>query len=194
METLTNNQPVFEEFNKIARLRRECVITEKIDGTNGQIYITESGDMFVGSRNRWLSEAADNFGFYKWAMGHKEMLLTLGPGRHYGEWWGAGIQRGYGQKEKHFSLFNTSRWNTVTPPPLCCLVVPVLYTGIFNTGDCCFWIQSLQNLGSHAAPGFMNPEGIVIYHTAARIYFKQTILNDEQPKSYANQHKSTQPS
>jgi hypothetical protein len=29
----------------------------------------------------------------------------------------------------------------------------------------------------------MNPEGIVIYHTAANICFKKTIENDETPKS-----------
>jgi len=181
---MNETQPQFEEFTKIARLSRECVITEKIDGTNGQIMITDSGDMFVGSRTRWLTETADNFGFYKWAMGNKEMLLALGPGRHYGEWWGAGIQRSYGQKEKRFSLFNTSRWNSTTPPPACCLVVPVLYTGIFNTAECVGRLLDLEYQGSYAAPGFMNPEGIVIYHTAARIYFKKTILKDEAPKSF----------
>ena len=32
----------FEEFKKIPRLFRDCTITEKIDGTNGQIVIQPS--------------------------------------------------------------------------------------------------------------------------------------------------------
>jgi hypothetical protein len=44
-------------------------------------------------------------------------------------------------------------------------------------------IVDLRALGSKAAPGFMNPEGIVIYHQAAKMYFKKTLLNDESPKS-----------
>ena len=35
----------FIEFPKMARLTRECIITEKIDGTNAQIAITEDGVM-----------------------------------------------------------------------------------------------------------------------------------------------------
>ena len=42
----------FVEFNKIARLSRNCVITEKIDGTNASVVITETGDFLVGSRTR----------------------------------------------------------------------------------------------------------------------------------------------
>src|SRR5437762_12956973 len=104
--------PEFREFPKMARLSRECILTEKIDGTNGQIFITDAGEFLVGSRSRWLTKETDNFGFHKWATEHREDLMKLGPGRHFGEWWGAGIQRGYGlQKgEKRFSLFNCQRW------------------------------------------------------------------------------------
>jgi hypothetical protein len=41
----------------------------------------------------------------------------------------------------------------------------------------------LRKFGSYAAPGFMNPEGIVCFHTAANIGFKKTIQKDELPKS-----------
>ena len=82
------NYPEFVAFPKIPRLHKECVITEKIDGTNGLIYITDDGDMFIGSRNRWLSEDSDNFGFHRWASENKSELMQLGPGRHHGEWWG----------------------------------------------------------------------------------------------------------
>ena len=42
----------FREFAKISRLSRECIITEKIDGTNGVIYIGEDGEFLIGSRTR----------------------------------------------------------------------------------------------------------------------------------------------
>mgnify|MGYP002129949175 CR=1 FL=1 len=35
----------FLEFPKMPRLSREIIITEKIDGTNAQLLITESGEM-----------------------------------------------------------------------------------------------------------------------------------------------------
>jgi len=49
------NNIEFKEFPKIARLSRECIITEKIDGTNASILITDDGDMFFGSRTRWIT-------------------------------------------------------------------------------------------------------------------------------------------
>ena len=82
------NLPEFVPFPKIPRLYKECVITEKIDGTNGVIYINDENEMFVGSRNRWLSAESDNFGFHRWAMENKDQLMKLGYGRHHGEWWG----------------------------------------------------------------------------------------------------------
>ena len=48
-------QTEFQEFPKIARLSREAIITEKIDGTNGCVCITEDGQMLVGSRTRWIT-------------------------------------------------------------------------------------------------------------------------------------------
>ena len=53
----------FRKFNKIARLSREIVVTEKIDGTNGLIAIGEDGEFQVGSRNQWITPENDNFGF-----------------------------------------------------------------------------------------------------------------------------------
>jgi hypothetical protein len=174
--------PEFKPFPKIPRWSREIVITEKLDGTNGLIHITEDGDIFAGSRNRWITPTDDNHGFAKWVEGNKEALLQLGPGRHFGEWWGLGIQRGYGLKEKRFSLFNTGRWNPGNVPPGV-HVVPVLSTCLLWEGD---EVQSaldfLVKSGSEAAPGFMNPEGIIIYHTAANMYFKKTIHKDEERK------------
>jgi len=176
--------PPFVEFAKIARLSRGCCITEKIDGTNSQILITEDGGFFTGSRNRWITPEDDNFGFSRWAHENKDELMKLGPGQHFGEWWGSGIQRRYGITEKRFSLFNTSRWNAeVQTPPACCHVVPVIYTGIFTSTAADEAIALLREKGSIAAPGFMKPEGIVIYQSAGRCYFKKTLEKDEQPKS-----------
>jgi hypothetical protein len=36
--------------------------------------------------------------------------------------------------------------------------------------------------GSYAAPGYMNPEGIVVFHVAGNVGFKKTLEKDEQPK------------
>ena len=82
----------FQEFGKIARLSRECTITEKIDGTNASIFIGENGEFLIGSRSRWITPEEDNYGFAKWALTNKEELLKLGVGHHFGEWWGIGIQ------------------------------------------------------------------------------------------------------
>ncbi len=176
----------FRTFNKIARLSRDMVITEKIDGTNGLIAIGENGEFQVGSRNKWLTDEqgniqSDNAGFAKWAVANREELETLGVGFHYGEWWGQGIQRGYGLKEKRFSLFNVNKWNLLTAPT-CCHVVPTLYTGMFDTQVCANVIEWLAMNGSVASPQFMKPEGIVIFHIAQGHLYKKTIEKDESPK------------
>jgi RNA ligase len=172
----------FISFDKIARLSRPCVITEKIDGTNASITITDDGQFLIGSRSRWITPEEDNYGFARWAMTNKEELLKLGPGTHYGEWWGSGIQRRYDLNEKRFSLFNTARWSDDTIRPTCCNVVPVLYSGVFDTEQVFLALQDLRINGSKASPGFMKPEGVIIWHEAARIYFKKTIEKDEAPK------------
>ena len=173
----------FRKFDKIARLSREIVVTEKIDGTNGLIAIGEDGEFQVGSRYGWITPQADHMGFARWAYEHKDELMQLGKGFHYGEWWGQGIQRGYGLDEKRFSLFNTSRWSDDTVRPACCGVVPVLYVGMFDTAKIQAILDDLATNGSKAAPNFMKPEGVVIYHTAGNLYFKKTIVGDDQPKS-----------
>jgi hypothetical protein len=187
----------FREFPKMARLSREVIITEKIDGTNAQICISDDGKtMLVGSRTRWITPEDDNHGFAKWAEAHRDELLTLGPGRHFGEWWGQGIQRGYGLKEKRFSLFNVQRWalhgtepktyptmdprvtrtQDVLPP--CCGLVPVLDRCVFDIHSIDLWLDYLRTIGSVAAPGFLKPEGLVVFHIAGNVGFKKTLGND----------------
>lgn len=208
----------FIPFPKLSRLTRECVITEKLDGTNAQICILprftwegpvdaggaagQGGEylLFAGSRTRWIQPGNDNYGFAAWVQANAEELAKLGPGQHFGEWWGAGIQRRYGLTEKRFSLFNTSRWSPIPrmhenlPDPgphmpgvidavsgntiNCCFVVPTLFRGDFCTLAVEMLLDDLGRTGSHAAPGFMKPEGIVVYHTAAKTFFKKTLGGD----------------
>ena len=181
--------PAFEGFPKIARWSREVIITEKIDGTNASIWVNDMGtDLLAGSRSKWLLPGEpDNFGFRAWVEANKQELLKLGPGHHFGEWWGAGIQRRYGLKEKRFSLFNVSRWTAETAP-VGCSVVPVLWQGPADmlTGAIELALARLRTEGSLAASGFMQPEGIVIYHVAGKALFKKTLEKDDQPKSKEN--------
>jgi hypothetical protein len=177
----------FVPFPKLSRLNREIIVTEKIDGTNASICITEDGGFFVGSRNRWITPEDDNYGFAKWARENKSELLKLGVGHHFGEWWGKGIQRNYSQTERKFSLFNVTRW--VDERPSCCDVVPILYKGPMEEFGVMRGVKeslkTLEQSGSIAAPGFMKPEGIVIFHTASGVCFKKTIEKDDLPKSMA---------
>lgn len=181
----------FVEFNKIARLSRDIVITEKIDGTNAQICITPEGEFLVGSRTRWIKPEDDNYGFARWAYEHKDELMQLGEGSHFGEWWGQGIQRNYSMTEKVFSLFNTARWKDGGKDvrPACCQVVPVLYEGPMEEYGVMKGVKKSMELlaksGSVAAPGFMKPEGIVIWHEASRQLYKKTLEKDEVPKALA---------
>ena len=202
--------PIFESFPKIPRYNRAVTITEKIDGTNAQIHIREAPGqgselpvgglditvmldaahycyMRAGSRNRWISPGDDNFGFARWVHANALELAKLGPGTHYGEWWGSGIQRGYGlvDGEKRFSLFNSARWGAHNPnTPACCSVVPVLATAV-TSSVLSELLDELRLTGSFAAPGFMKPEGVVIYHSASRQSYKVLLENDDVAKGTA---------
>ena len=177
--------PEFTEFPKIHRLFREMIVTEKLDGTNAQVFISEDGlTLTAGSRTRWITPEDDNFGFARWCRDNETELIQLGPGKHFGEWWGQGIQRNYGLTEKRFSLFNVSKWTDDSVRPACCSVVPVLHSGIFDTGTVQEVMDSLQSEGSRAAPGFMKPEGVVVFHVPANRCFKATIEKDEEHKTF----------
>jgi hypothetical protein len=181
---MENNE--FVTFAKIPRLSRDCIITEKLDGTNAQIFITEDGQIKAGSRNRWIRVGDDNYGFARWvADNERELIEALGPGRHFGEWWGQGIQRGYGLKKKVFSLFNTSRWVDLpfnAEDEGLIHRVPALCKFTFGDEAVEHAMSHLREYGSVAAPGFRRPEGIVIFHTASGTLFKKTLENDDQPK------------
>lgn len=176
----------FEPFPKLSRLTRKMIVTEKIDGTNAQVIVAEDGSVLAASRTKLITPSDDNMGFARWVEEHKdELAKALGFGRHFGEWWGAGIQRRYDQKEKRFSLFNTTRWGAVALPPFLS-VVPVLYEGLFDTRVIDETLIALNVGGSRAAPGFMRPEGVVVFHEASNTMFKKTLDGNDG-------HKGAQP-
>lgn len=214
----------FQAWPKTPRLFRDIVVTEKIDGTNAAINIQEytmdseedcksfahaygdDGKVYcVGaqSRNRliyptgWRGDSnADNSGFAHWVDINAQRLFDLlGPGRHYGEWWGRKIARNYGVDYRQFSLFNTDKWGEmlvgqeVQPDGAYAPLkdgrlggVPVLYRGKFDQFLIEKTLIELKSGGSVAAPGFMNPEGICVYHTQSKQVYKVTLDNNDKGK------------
>lgn len=199
----------FAAWPKTARLFRDIIVTEKLDGTNAAIHISTVpnipafGDFPSGSysvvvdgtryvltaqsRKRVITpgKGNDNFGFAGWVYENAEGLVrALGTGVHFGEWWGSGIQRGYGLDERRFSLFNAERYADVDTVVGGVPVgpVPVIYSGTFRESRIHHALMSLKLHGSHAAHGFMNPEGICVYHTQTRGVFKVTLDNNDAGK------------
>ena len=210
----------FKAFPKIPRLNRDIIITEKIDGTNAAIRIelpealdkplsagagVKVGDFIVRaqSRTRFIQPLNDNAGFAKWVWENAaELTALLGEGIHFGEWWGAGVQRRYAQATKRFSLFNVSRWGFLNEPEYVATqgrkvvgggpvdAVQTLYRGPWfqdepTTGR--QWapeaaLDLLRTNGSVAAPGFTDSEGIMVFHEAGGYLFKATVKDDEKPK------------
>ena len=210
----------FTPWPKTPRLFRDAVITEKIDGTNAAVVVErhplgthgdtlpegatavisggplpEDDEFVVGaqSRSRLIQPGNDNFAFAQWVLDNAfGLALTLGEGTHYGEWWGHGIQRGYGlaQGDRRFSLFNVHRYVRAIPshpqdprPRIPGLgLVPMLDTYTFDTAHVTASLDYLREYGSKAAPGFMRPEGVVVFHSQSRSVFKALIENDHEPK------------
>lgn len=201
----------FQAWPKTPRLFRDIVITEKLDGTNAAIQITpleeldrvihEHGGIeyfdpqpiavidgfavHAQSRNRLIfpGKTTDNYGFAGWVERNAASLVEdLGAGIHYGEWWGQGIARKYSAQHKTFSLFNVARYAEITFNTPSLDLVPVLYEGPFDELQITVELHKLQTGGSVASPGFMNPEGICVYHSASRQVFKVTLDNQDAGK------------
>ena len=160
---------MFKAWPKIPRLENEIYhITEKIDGTNACIIVTEEV-LFAQSRTKLITPESDNYGFAKWVERNGEVLKSELPiGHHFGEWWGNGIQRNYDQPTKLFSLFNPRLRGT------CCSNVPALascgHKELNETIE--FWVNKLKTEGSVASPGYMRPEGVVVYAEQAGTHWK----------------------
>jgi hypothetical protein len=198
----------FVKWPSIPRLSKErMLITEKLDGTNACIVIEladsmdDSGEwitpacsvtlgsdlyyLWAQSRSRFITPEDDNFGFAKWVHKNAEALInTLGVGKHFGEWWGSGIQRGYGLSEKRFSLFNAPRWSETISylfphkdvPEL--RTVPILYQGPVDWSKPDEWREKLSR-GSVASPTFAKAEGMVLYLREANTSYKILLENDD---------------
>ena len=193
----------FRAFPKIPRLNREVVVTEKNDGTNGAVVIARAedtdvlhrGGIAVGeygvlaqSRTRFIYPDSDNFGFAAWVAANADALVeTLGEGAHYGEWYGKGIQRNYGLPDRRFMLFNAERWAGHELPPNV-EVATEIYRGNFNTYMVERAVDDLRDNGSRHVEGFPNPEGVVVWHGAARQTFKVLCENDDIPKMQGVEH------
>lgn len=178
-----------KKFSKIQTLKNcKMSITQKLHGTNAQIYIfeyTSTGSESheprmqakAGSRNRWIFPGDDNYGFASYVEENKQEIIDiLGPGLHYGEWCGPGINSGEGLKEKTLFLFNWRRWESVTLPTGI-LTVPVLYEGDMDMSKVPEVMDKLLKEGSKAVPGFNKPEGVVVEVLGQ--LFKQTFAVEE---------------
>ncbi|MFJ9213016.1 RNA ligase family protein [Streptomyces sp. NPDC102264] len=215
----------FTEWPKTKRLFRDIVVTEKLNGTNSAVHLTPiadweadlistvSGDggphvveadgvqwaVTAQSRKRIITpgKTTDNYGFAGWVYDNAaDLVRILGEGLHFGEWWGKGIQCGYGLDERRFSLFNTARWwavDEVTGTSMNARseqsdlygqvdAVPVLYEGPFSEAQITSALRDLEQDGSYAAPGFMSPEGICVYHSQSRNVYKVTLDNQDAGK------------
>lgn len=183
----------FKRWPKIHRLNREIVITEKIDGTNAAVAINEDGTVYAQSRTRIITPDNDNHGFATWVRDHvDELREQLGRGHHFGEWWGGSIQGRYKERipDKRFSLFNTLRWTGCSDDNYRCMEAPLCYvvptigrSESFSSKPINDALEFLTDNGSVAAPG-CTAEGIVVYHTRARVAFKITLEKDSTGKGY----------
>jgi len=169
----------FKSFGKIPRLSAmQMIVTEKIDGTNACVVVDALGVVSAQSRTRAIQPGDDNYGFALWVSQNEDQLRELGHGHHFGEWWGVGIQRAYALHERRFSLFNTHLWSETRPA--CCHVVPILYMGPFDRTVVGQVTDALATGGSVAAPGYMNPEGTMVFVTRLDTYIKNPIDNEHK--------------
>lgn len=176
--------PEFIPWPKTHRLNREVIVTEKIDGTNAAV-IVEDGLVYAQSRTRLITpgKTTDNFGFAAWVVENEDTLVAeLDDGHHFGEWYGGGIQRGYGLDERRFMLFDVDRWAPAPPDVPGVEVATVLYRGAFDVGAIEGAVDDLELYGSVHVPDFPDAEGVVIYHTQGHVSFKITLEGDERPK------------
>lgn len=171
----------WEPFPKIPRWSKGgVVLTEKVDGTNACVIVSDDGTKVFAAKRTSVMHEGDNFGFRAWVEKNALELIKLGPGNHFGEWYGHGIQRGYGLTEKRFALFNSFRWADGKGRPECCDVVPVL--GVTSMAEANSSIDAamdrLAREGSLMVPGFMKPEGVCIYVESSGTYYKKTFDGD----------------
>lgn len=201
----------FQAWPKTPRLFRDIVITEKVDGTNSAIIIEKVDDPLANfdgviahvkvggawydigaqSRNRLIlpGKTTDNHGFAQFVYENAEKLVELlGEGRHYGEWWGKGIQGRYNAQFKGFALFNTEKhdglytwFRDTSIGDVLVEAMPVLHKGPYSERMIREVLTELNTNGSVISP-FDPAEGIVVFHTQSRKVYKVTLDNNDKGK------------
>lgn len=201
---------LISDWPTIPRLTESLIVTEKLDGVFGKIHIsdyppstytsdhtvtkTPDGRAFIvtaATRDFKLKHDTDYFGFREWVYAHAQSLaMILGPGDHFGEWWGGGIRRGYGlpDGDRRFSLFDFNRWSSMIGQTLEMTevdeirVVPIITTlSSFDSSDIHRLLDLLRRTGSYAEVGYKPAEGVVIYNTDGLPVVK-AVLKDDRPK------------
>jgi hypothetical protein len=193
----------FKAYPKTHRIGTEqYTITEKVDGTNGVVYVHKAkpADFRVGkdrsyvkagSRSRWLeddgSKKWDNHGFGEWVMENERALIELPEGFHYGEWYGRGINRNYGLKDRRFMLFDYARYDKlitnnnilgdlIETETVLADVVTYDYLSIaIKLNSACLSVE-----GSVHVRGFSDPEGLIIRSKLRPAVYKYIIRKDEE--------------
>ncbi len=208
--------PEFHAWGKTTRVDSPVVVTEKIDGTNGVIFVDpETHNVWAGSRNRWLvgitesgyqmwqspkmdvaaTPAVDNYGFGQYVCdNHQALAHLLGDGHHYGEWWGQGIARGYAQNVKRFQVFDVRHsadpgWDDAAWQAARLGTVPVMYEGPMDHVAIDICSSTLLKRGSVIAPGYMHPEGLVVRFDHNGVRFKKVLDKVGPPKDRPTQAK-----
>lgn len=164
-------------------LNHECVVTEKLHGTNARLMLSSDKGLVLGSRNDVLyhdgQKVKELYGFVEWVLSKNiETKLNALPKVKdfvfYGEFFGSNIQKGIKYcEEKDFSVFDVLdpsgaflEWKDVV-----CLcqtlgfkTVPVIHVGRVDVA----WLQSIRDNTSVVGAAYSNNdpnntwEGVVI--------------------------------
>ena len=125
-----NNFPKYSSIDNLTSksdiLNYECVVTEKIHGTNARFGISSEDGILVGSRNNIVHKGSEllnnqhdgHYGFVGWVLNQHELLsqiATVYPDHiFYGEWCGSNIQKGIKYcNEKELYIFDIKDENGV---------------------------------------------------------------------------------
>lgn len=180
----------FPAYPKTKRLESETItISEKIDGTNGLIrvrtHLDGTKDILAGSRSKWLftdgTKTWDNHGFGQWVRDNELELSKLPDGDHYGEWYGRGINRNYGMKDRKFMLFNRERYVNLEEIPNCVELETVLFNNasIYGIDVVINGLEiEMDEKGSTHVPGFDRPEGLILRFKLAGKVYKEIFSKD----------------
>ena len=71
----------------------------------------------------------------------------------------------------------------MVPAGICCSTRKACNTAFMASNALVTVAGVPLKLGSVAAPHFMRPEGVVVFHVQGNVGFKKTIEKDQEPKS-----------